>query len=232
MTGRFRSHRRSRAAVVLATFGAVLLAGLLAWAALLVIPACGIDFGPLGRLDACPHPDAVSAELVAEVENQAHLRDRVNSLQRRLATLPDCPLPEPLPDTQGLDADRWQEGDISLLEGCWSLASDYSFQHVDTGEITDVASWEMCFDGHGRGNQDLVFSDGATCSEPVAAVFLENGRLRIDDQGDVACSDSTFIFRRTITCHLEPGGEAACQSRQPERGDTVSDVRIVRRTSP
>ena len=68
MTGRFRSHRRSRAAVVLATFGAVLLAGLLAWAALLVIPACGIDFGPLGRLDACPHPDAVSAELVAEVE--------------------------------------------------------------------------------------------------------------------------------------------------------------------
>ena len=98
--------------------------------------------------------------------------------------------------------------------------------------MSDAVSWEMCFDSLGRGDQEIVMSDGATCSEPVTAIFLEDGRLQIDDQGNVHCSDGSYIFQRNITCNLEPGGEAACQSRQPERGDIISNVRIVRRTSP
>ena len=224
-----------RVATILALLGIALLSGLAAWAALLVIPACGLNLGPFGRLDHCPPASERSAELITQIERQALLTDRLNGLQRQLAMLPDCPPPppppEPSPDPDRLDAEKWQESDITLLDGCWSLASDYSLEHVDTGAITDVASWEMCFDSLGQGNQDLVFSDGATCSEPVTASFLEDGRLRIDDDGDVFCSDGTYIFRRIMTCHLEPGGEAACQSRQPEGGGR-SDVRIVRRTSP
>ena len=224
-----------RVATILALLGAALLAGLAAWAALLIIPACSLDLGPFGRLDHCPPASGRSTELSTEIERQALLMDRLNGLQRQLAMLPDCPPPppppEPTPDPDRLDAERWQESDITLLEGCWSLASDYSLQDVDTGAITDVASWEMCFDGQGQGNQELVFSDGATCSEPVTAIFLEDGRLRIEDDGDVDCSDGFYIYRRIMTCQLEPGGEAACQSRQPEGGGR-SDVRIVRRTSP
>ncbi len=226
-----------RVATILALLGAALLAALAAWAALLLIPSCGLDLGALGRLDRCPPPAERSTELESQIERQALLTDRLNALQRQLAMLPDCPPPppppppEPPPDPDRLDAEKWQEGDITLLEGCWSLASDYSVQDVDTGEVTDVATWEMCFDDHGYGSQELTLSNGVTCSEPVTATFLEDGRLRIDDTADVHCSDSRYIFQRIITCSLEPGGEAACQSRQPEGGGR-SDVRIVRRTSP
>ena len=241
MTRRLRSFSRSKTGVILAIAGALLLAGLVTWAGVLVVRSCGLNFGPLGLLDACPRPQAVSADIVAELEYQERLRERVNGLQLRLATLPHCPPPEPPPqpppappppDTDTLDAEKWDEQDISLLGGCWSLASDYSIEHIDTGEITDVASWEMCFDDQGEGTQELVFSDGATCSEEVVAAFLEDGRLRINDQDDVSCSDSSFIYRRTMTCQLDPDGEAACQSQQLELDDTIHDVRIVRRTSP
>ncbi|MDE0047540.1 MAG: hypothetical protein OXU19_17055 [bacterium] len=227
-----------RLPTILALLGVALLSALAAWAALLIIPSCGLDLGPLGRLDRCPPPAERSTELESQIERQALLTDRLNALQRQLAMLPDCPppppppSPEPPPDPDRLDAEKWQEGDITLLEGCWSLASDYSVEDVETGEVTDVETWEMCFDVHGRGNQEIVMSDNRTCSEPVTAAFAEDGRLRIDDRGDVHCSDRSYIYRRVMTCDLEPGGEAACQSRQPERGGSGSYVRIVRRTSP
>ncbi len=221
-----------RVETILALLGTALLAGVAACAALLIVPACGVDLGPLGRLDHCPSASARSAGLDTEIERQALLTDRLNGLQRQLAMLPDCPPREPLPDPDRLDAERWQESDITLLDGCWSLASDLSFEDIDTGEVSDAVAWEMCFDSHGRGDQEIVMSDGATCSEPVTARFLEDGRLRIEDHGDVHCSNGSYIFQRIITCSLEPGGEAACRSRQPERGDITSDVRIVRRTSP
>ncbi len=217
-----------RVATILALLGIALLSGLAAWAALLVIPACSLDLGPLGRLDHCPPVSVRSTELDAEIERQSLLTDRINRLQRQLAMLPDCPLPDP----DRLDAERWEQSDITLLEGCWSMASDLSFEDIETGEVRDAVSWEMCFDSLGRGDQEIVMSDGATCSEPVTASFLEDGRLRIEDQGNVHCSDEYYIFQRTITCNLEPGGEAACQSQQPERGDSINNVRIVRRTSP
>ncbi len=224
-----------RVATILALLGIALLSGLAAWAALLVIPACGLDLGPLGRLDHCPPASVSSTELDKEIERQSLFTDRINRLQRQLAMLPDCPLPppppEPPPDPDRLDAEKWEESDITLLDGCWSLASDYTLQNVDTGVMVDVDFWEMCFDSHGQGNQELVFSDGVTCSEPVTARFLEDGRLSIEDDGDVDCSDEFYIYRRIMTCHLEAGGEAACRSRQPEGGGG-SDVRIVRRTSP
>ncbi len=157
-----------RVPTILALLGTALPCGLAAWAALLIIPACGLD---LGRLDRCPPPTERSTELESEIEHQALLTDQLNNLQLQLAMLPDCPPPETPPDPDRLDAEKWQEGDITLLEGCWSLASDYSLQQVDTGAITDVASGEMCFDSHGQGNQELVLTDGATCSNQLPQPF-------------------------------------------------------------
>ena len=228
-----------RVATILALVGAALLAGLAAWAALLVIPSCGLDLGPLGRLDHCPPASERPAELNTEIERQALLTDRLNGLQLQLAMLPDCPPPppEPSPDPDRLDAEKWQESDITLLDGCWSLASDLSFEDIETREVSDAVSWEMCFDSLGRGDQEIVMSDGATCSGPVTASFLEDGRLRIEDHGDVHCSDGFYIYRRIITCELEPGGEAACQSLSPELShlpewSAPSHSRIIRRSVP
>ncbi len=230
-----------RVATILALLGIALLSGLAAWAALLVIPACGLDLGPFGQLDHCPPASVRSTELDGETQRQALLTDRLNGLQRQLAMLPDCPPPlpppEPSPDPDRLDAEKWQESDITLLEGCWSLASDLSFEDIETGEVSDAVSWEMCFDSLGRGDQEIAMSDGATCSGPVTASFLEDGRLRIEDHGDVHCSDGFYIYRRIITCELEPGGEAACQSLSPELShlpewSAPSHSRIIRRSEP
>ncbi|MDE0241630.1 MAG: hypothetical protein OXQ84_15800 [bacterium] len=211
-----------RVPTILALLGTALLTALAAWAALLIIPVCDLDLGPLGRLDHCPPPAERSTELESEIERQALLADRLDALQRQLAMFPGCPPapppPEPPPDPDRLDAEKWQEGDITLLEGCWSLASDYSVEDVETGEVTDVETWEMRFDGQGRGDQEFLMPDGRTCSEPVTAVFVEDGRLRIDDRDDVHCSDLSYVYRRIMTCDLEPGGEAACQNRRPELG--------------
>ena len=239
-----------RPPAILVLSGVALLAALAVWTGSLIIPACGLDFGPLGRLDRCPPPAARSSELVEENERQAVLMDRVTVLQRQLAMLTDCPVqppapqppptapptypdpqPAPPPAPQSLDAEKWEDGDVTLLDGCWSLASDLSFSDIDTGEVLVATAWEMCFDSQGRGDQDIVLARGATCTGEVTARFLEDGRLRIDDQADVPCDDKFFIFQRTITCELEPGGQAACLSVQPEI-DTRSNVRIVRRSSP
>ena len=80
---------------MLALLGIALLSGLAAWAALLVIPACGLDLGTFGRLDHCPPAFVRSTELDAETKRQALLKDRLNGLQRQLAMLPDCPPPIP-----------------------------------------------------------------------------------------------------------------------------------------
>jgi len=209
-----------------------------------VLPVCGLRFGTFGTLQFCPPPASggPSPALAREAERRAVLKDRVRGLERRLAALGACPPPEPEPappapepappepEPGGLDPERWRERDTALLEGCWSLSSDYSLQNVTTGAITQVDSWEMCFDTEGQGEQRFQLSDGDMCQAAVTAEFREDGRLRINDHDDIQCT-SSLIYRRITDCTLQPNGEAACTSRQPGRFGS-SNVRISRRTAP
>ena len=223
---------------VVGAFGASVLVVLALVQAATLLPSCGLRLGPLGDLDFCLAPaELPSPELAAEFERGAALEDRLRGLERRLAALPDCPAPKPVvahpapqPEPDRLDSERWRERDASLLEGCWSLASDYSLQDRNTGTVTRVATWEMCFDAEGRGEQRLVQTDGRECTGDVTASFGEDGRLRVNDQANVRCTGGFYIYRRTLICTLEPNGEAACQSRQPKIGGS-SRVRITRRES-
>ena len=204
-----------------------------------LLSSCGLRLGTSDYLNFCRDPAAAgpSPESAAELERRAALEDRLRDLEGDLAGLGACPpaaspAPEPEPEPEQLDTERWHEQDISLLEGCWSLASDYRLRDSDTGSVVEVESWRMCFDAEGRGDQQLDQSDGATCEGEVTASFDDDGHLRVSDQANVQCTLGYYIYRRVMNCALEPNGEASCQSRQPDRGQGASNVRIVRRELP
>lgn len=218
--------------------GAAVLLGLALAQASTLLPSCGLRLGALGDLVFCRSPAAgdASPELAAELERRAALENRLRGLKRRLAGLPACPPPQPVaepepePEPEGLDEKQWRERDLAVLEGCWSLASDYTLRNRITGVITRVESWKMCFDDAGRGEQRLVRTDGRECTADAFASFGEDGQLQIDDRTDVQCTGGVRIYRRIMSCTLEPNGQAACVTRQPETGSS-SNVRIMRRES-
>ena len=222
--------------VLFATVGALALLLLSLMQAAALLPSCGLQLETSGylRFNFCPDPGPAgpSPELAATLQRRATLEDRLHDLERRLAGLPACtPVrepPPPPPDPNRLDAERWEGQDIALLEGCWSLASDYSLRNRTTGEVTTVEAWRMCFDAEGRGDQRLARTDGDECTGDVSASFAEDGTLEIRDDANVRCSGGSYIYRREISCTLEPSGEADCETRQPETGRS-SNVRIVRR---
>ena len=226
---------------VLWWFGWLVLAALVFWAFWLLVAPCALRGPGFLAIDACP--SSLASEIRAETDRQAALDDRVAMLERDLArTGRACPQPVPLqpppelnaqleppePDPDALDAEKWEDKDISVLEGCWGLSSDYQLEDRTTGEIVSVQSWEMCFDSQGNGDQQIVMSDGADCTADTLASFVEDGRLQISDLGDVQCTGGVYIYRRIMHCELEPNGEAACITEQPETGSR-SELRITNR---
>lgn len=197
--------------------------------AALVLPACAI--GVFAFADSCPPvaDPAPRARIEAAASRRAALEAEIAALQRRVAALPQCPapvaaLPEPAPPPaappRDIPEERWNERDISLLDGCWRLDSDLRFTDVNTRQVSRVRSWRMCFDEAGNGRQTIVMANGTRCEAPVRGRFTDSGALRISDLSDVRCADraQTTIFRRVATCTLNRNGRADCVSRQPDRG--------------
>jgi hypothetical protein len=238
---------------VLAPLGFLAAAVALHWT---LLPACGLTHAlGLAVGDACPAAGPSPAEIALdrEAQRRASLEAELRGLERQLLALGPCevaplppappaapppseaatltapeppPRPEPTPPPDAIDPERWRERDVSLLEGCWMLDSDYSITNVTTGETVSVPYWRACFDAEGRGSQELRFSNGATCEAPMRAAF-RGEELRLRDGADVACSDGTQLFERTIDCRLDERGRAQCLSRQGERGGAAS-VRLRR----
>ena len=214
---------------------ASLLLGLVGFVAFLILGACGV-LSPLSTwgIPGCPAvvADVSDPRFEAALGRQAVLESQVTDLETRLARLecppphPPPPEPEPEPEPQsGMDAEQWEEQDIQMLEGCWALDSDYQVQDVDTGAISTVASWNMCFDADGVGSQTLRFDDGTTCRSGTTARFNSAGQLAISDDSDVHCSDRSYIYQRVMTCDLQPDGTASCLSTN-RYDDNTNPVRI------
>jgi hypothetical protein len=239
---------------VLAPLGFLAAALALFWT---LLPACGLREAlrlPVGATCPAAAPSPAASALGREAERRAALAAELRGLERRLLALGPCevaplppepglPLPSeaaapsaPLPPARpeppaapapdAIDPERWRERDVSLLEGCWMLDSDYSVTNVDTGQTLNVSYWRACFDAGGRGSQELRFSNGATCEAPMRAEF-RGEELRLHDGANVACSDGSELFERTIDCRLDDQGRAQCLSRQGERGG-AANVRLRR----
>ncbi len=221
---------------------AAVLAGIVGISAVQIVGACGVLSPMFGwRIATCPvsvahEPDS---RLEAVFGRQAVLEEQVTSLERQLARL-ECPpylrrepaSPESVEpeSTGGLNAEQWEEQDVRLLVGCWDLDSDYQTQNVETGEISEVASLNTCFDANGVGNQALRYENGTTCQSGTTARFNALGQLEISDDSDMNCSDRSSIFKQVRTCNLEPDGTATCTIVTPGyAGGPYSPVRIKAR---
>jgi hypothetical protein len=143
---------------------------------------------------------------------------------------PDVPRPEDRPEDrpeEPIPEEQWDDRDLSLLEGCWTLTSDYSVTRRDTLETIRVADWEMCFSANGVGRQTLVFEDGTRCESGIGADF-EGEVLRVIDAGHVRCSDGSAITQRVMRCERQPDGSADCVTRHVRPPESPVAVRFRR----
>lgn len=214
----------------------LVVALLLGFAYWLLLNACGLRMlqgSPL--LYFCPAPVAAPGPgppLAAEIARQRALEGEIERLELALLRAPQC---SPPVDRQEADIpeDAWREQDVGFLEGCWELDSDYAITADLTGETVGVSDWRSCFDGSGRGQQQIEFQNGSTCGGPVTATFAEDGRLVFTDAGVVPCSARSFIDyirQRVTTCERIDAVRAQCVSLHPDTGHQ-SDVNLRRAAS-
>jgi hypothetical protein len=213
-----------------------------------LLGACGVRLPGSGRslVLFCPAvtrvraPDAAAAESV----RQRVLEEVVRRLELALLQRPACPalpvreagaeppaaMAPPAPavprvetaavptPAEDLPADKWERGEVSLLEGCWELETDYRIRWPGMGRVTNVTNWTMCFDAQGQGNQTLLLSDGRRCGSAISGGFTAQGRLRLQDAGNVPCGPDSFIHERRIDCERVDAARAQCTTSQAASG--------------
>ena len=206
----------------------------------MLLPACAAksllgEYSPWECNRIEPRPARVALE--TETERGRYLEDEIRRLERELiARANNCPVQPPVTpprpteqpeDDQTFDRDRWEDRDITMLDGCWILDSDYSVRNIETNVVTSVKSWKVCFDNAGGGNQELELTDGKVCKSDVTAEFSDDGKLVFKDVGDVPCTGGLKIFQRTITCTLGQDSRAVCKSKS-SHGGSESNVSLRR----
>lgn len=198
---------------------AVLAAG---W---LLLGACGLRLPMIGTVTGGCTPQAVlerRADLALAQAANVDLAAQIAGLERELALLPCVadppppPPPPPEPETpSGLAPDAFDEGDISVMEGCWELSSRYDVRDIRTGQVTRFRYWQICFDAQGNGREVMRATDGTRCRGQLSGQ-LSGGRLTMREPGNLQCDSGAEIFRRDITCGLDASGTANCDTFQPE----------------
>ena len=216
---------------IFATLSTGLLTLVFVALAVVLLTACGVilPFG-LGEIGLCTGDRLIAErQMTIAFERQRVLRRRVADLEASF----DAQACEEVSDAQlssepEIDVEAWEDRDVTLLEGCWMLDSDYQLADEDTGAISKVVAWEMCFGSDGSGSQTLKFDDGTLCrSSQVTAAFDDDGNLIMSDNTNVSCEDTWFIYERTMTCVLDAAGTASCVSSQEETGSRTP-VRLHR----
>lgn len=216
----------------------IALSILIVLASRLVLPACGSVMGWFNASwTFCPQAEG---QIDDPIRNE---QDRRDALLTRIALLEDqvarqhCPVQvaeEPRVDGPDFaenseDQRRFDEGDDTVLEGCWQLDQSLTFTHLDTGVETNFNRWQMCFDAQGNGTQSMTSSDGrVSCDGPVPGSIAPGGVLSIIEPGNLQCSDNTFIYRREITCQIDSDGFLFCDSVQPEVNSSDQPFRMRR----
>ena len=210
-----------RLAVAILALLLVLASGASAY---LVLQACGVLLPLTGtRISVCEDPGraAVRAELAGALQDRDDLSAQVAGLEREIALLqckaePPPPPPPPPPETpSGLAPDAFDENDISVMEGCWELSSNYDVRDIRTNRITRFRYWQICFDENGNGREVMRATNGTRCEGRLSGT-LNNGQLSMREPGNLQCDNGSEIFRRDVFCTLDAQGVANCDSLQPE----------------
>jgi len=224
----------------LAALGAALVALLLLgalsafaapWIARWLTPEPGMCRVEQGDLDAM---DTALREKGRERELRHRLASLEEELGRRRAACalpesppqPEPPLPappvteppRPPPPAPSLPADRWDRGDLGLLEGCWVLGAESQsrYNHHGVPEICRVSAGKICFERNGRGTRESVMNcpsvSRITCNAPVTATFA-GSRLSIT-QPQVNCTPGSVVWHPdTLACTRIGNDLARCVDR-------------------
>ena len=161
------------------------------------------------------------------MRGQMELESRGQELQTLLATLteevgrrqlqcpipaaPQPPAPPPAPRA-ALPQSQWRQRDVSLLQGCWSLATEMAIRRRgEEGPGVRLRSWRMCFDDHGVGRQTETLEDGRSCDGPLAATF-EGDRLRVT-QSPPCTGPDLRMGHNELLCRRVSDAEAQCEGR-------------------
>lgn len=217
--------------------GAAILVAVSTFLAGLLLPACGVLNAVAGSwIDWCPANTQAEAEIrvAALAERNADLERRIAAKERELALYQCRPAPRVVrqqPTVPEIDREGWTARDIGSIEGCWELESKFSTTHTQTGLTSRYTSWRMCFDANGVGREEMRADNGNSCSGVVRGSFAADGSLRIEEPGNLQCSDGGFIYRLSSRCTLDDGGAARCVVTQPELGRSAEvDFRRVTRS--
>jgi hypothetical protein len=227
----------AKRSILFASFALVVIVTLAIWS---VIPACGLrlPFG-LGQVGLCPAAQAASPGADEGLVRRAVLLKQITEAEARLAAIactpaevpalsePAQPEPAPPPPEVPLNREAIERGDVTVMQGCWALASDYRTVDPASGARVDYTGWQVCFDASGLGRETMHGSDGTTCEGEVKVRFDGGTSLVIDEPDDLPCSNGYSIYRRQVRCTVDEANTAQCQSSQPEVDGAV-DV-IMRR---
>ena len=209
-------------------FGAALLAvALLALAGGLLLPAWAPGAQPP---PAMCQVDGAQMDLM---RRQAAADSRGEDLKKLLAATNDdigrqqllCPIPQaeaairpppvpapppaPSPPRAELPANRWNERDLSMLDGCWHNSTQLNMRREEDGLVRSVQDWKMCFNHGGYGRQSIRLTDGSSCDGGISAGFGRENRLLITDE--TKCTGPNVLLRAgRFECTRISDDEADC----------------------
>ena len=200
------------------------------------------------RLAAAPGACAIVPGQIEAMRGQAAEESRGADLRTLLASLDDeigrrrlqCPIPTiaaprpapaptptpaptPVPPRADLPQERWDRGDLSMLEGCWNLRSSMRATSRAMPDGSPIATWRQCFDGHGAGRQTIVLQDGRRCESSLGASFVGENRLRVTESQP--CTGTLMMAPSERICRRISDSEAVCDGRNisgPLSGMTYS----------
>jgi hypothetical protein len=178
------------------------------------VPQCTVDPASLSVYQEAnreaERQDALEAELARLEEERGRRR-----ITCPLPVAPAPPPPPPQPERRAeaptprrdLAPERWDRGDLSLLEGCWRNTAEMTTFDSNTGQRNPLRSWQMCFDRNGIGRQVLIWTDGQRCEGPIRASF--NGpRMSIAETQ--RCQGSRGLYTGRQDCVRINDNEAEC----------------------
>jgi len=114
-------------------------------------------------------------------------------VQQTAALKPPPPPPPPPKPKADLPADRWNKGDLSILEGCWQLGRESRGTRVSPRgtEMCVVKAGRICFGKDGAGSRETSMQcpggDNIFCQTAIAANFPGDTQLHTS-QPTVPCN--------------------------------------------
>lgn len=215
------------------TLLAIALVAVIGASVYLLLQSCGLRLPFSGTfISFCETEEKlrVRSDLALADRANEDLAIRIGALERKLGGLvckaesPEPPTPPPPPPKppakpatpSGLAPDAFDKNDISVMEGCWQLSSNYAVRDINTGQITRFKYWRICFDKNGNGTEIMRSTNGVRCEGQLSGRMRGNGILTMREPGNLQCSDGSSIFRRDVNCKLDARGNANCDTHQPE----------------